>query len=175
MIGYGKKKSKNKVNLTKTENSIKRVLKGRGALEDFVAPIFQKDSSDNYYLPERGIFTLPIRFVNLLYNYAYKESKKGEEISPTKALEHFLTHVVNAKEILSFIAQRPKHVDNQSRRLHNAVTWELHNTTGQKLSEAEKIAEKIIKEKKPELDALIQEAIRTGKKMYEYRRKAEVA
>lgn len=176
MIGYGKKEAKNKVNLTKIGSSIKRILEKKEADGDFVGSVYQKDCSDNYYLPERALFTLPVKFVNLLYNYAHNlsEGNEKDKVSIHQALEHFLTNMVKSEEILGFIPQRPEESDNQSRRLHTAVAFQI-NHQGVELSKAQKRAQEIIKEKKPELDALVQAAIRTGKIMYEERRRKEGA
>ena len=181
-IGYGNIKEKNDVNLTKIREKTKRLLKKKGANEYFNLPVFQNDCSDNNYLPEKVIFTLPVKFVNLLYNYAYTIVEEGEneeeerKLSPTKALEHFLTNVVKTEEILRFIPQRPKHHDNQSRRLHSAIAYQVQHQKGlNRLSKAQKIARRIIEDKKPEFDAMVQDAIITGKSMYNERRLRESA
>jgi hypothetical protein len=98
------------------------------------------------------------------------------KLPPRLALEHFLTYMVKTKEILGFIPQRPEDKDNQSKRLHNAITYQVQHQRGVKrLSKAQKIARKIIEDKKVEFDVMVQSAIRTGKAMYKERRLKEAA
>jgi hypothetical protein len=67
-IGYGNIQEKNDINLTKIRKKAKHLLKKRSADEYFKLTLYQEDCSDNQYLPERALFTLPVEFVNLLYS-----------------------------------------------------------------------------------------------------------
>jgi hypothetical protein len=163
-IGYGDIEEKNDVNLQKLDKAFTKELKRTKAKKFFKATIFQKNCSDNHYLPSNAIFSLPIEFVNLLFNYAKREKLKTNN----EALEHFLTHQINARSILKFVDQRGENSDNQCRRLHNAVIYQMKKIFP-KEKNYKKRTRQIIVEKSEALDRLVQEAIREGKKMYKER------
>lgn len=169
-IGYGSIKEKNEINLQKLDKAFTKELKRTKAKKFFKATIFQRDCSDNHYLPSKAIFTLPIEFVNLFFNYAKKEKLKTN----AEALEHFLTYQIDARRILKFIDQRDEDSDNQSKRLHNAVIYQLKKIFPNEKNYKER-ARKIIEEKSEGLNMLVQNAIREGKKMYKERAIREVA
>ena len=120
------------------------------AEDHFSGALFQKDVSDHNFLPERALFSLPVKFVNSILNYGAKE-----KVAPYLALETLLTKAFDALEMLRFIPQRDENSDNQSRRLHNVVTWMS--------SGSEEKAREIIEENKDRLNEMVQEAIALGK------------
>jgi len=140
---------KEDVDLINTEKKITKQLVKKEAYPYFKAPIIQRNGSKNYYLPERGIFSLPIRFVNYFYNLADKQ-----KISKNKSLEHFLTKIINVEELLKLLPQREENRDNQSKRLHKAITH---------LVGSKKEAKKIINSQADKLNELVMKSIRKGK------------
>ena len=113
----------------------------------------QKNCSENYYLPEKGVFSLPIRFVNYFFNLA---NRAEETVTNNNALEYFLTEVVNVEKLLQLIPQRAQESDNQSRRLYKAIT----HVVGSK-----KKAEHIIENQPEELKKQIMKSVKLGKKL----------
>ncbi len=100
---------------------------------------------------------MPILFVNYFYNFA---ATAGNEVTNTRALEYFLTKVINVEELLKLVPQRDKEADNQSRRLHKSITH---------LVRSRKKAEKIINSKTEanlkELNRLVMKSVQLGKKL----------
>ena len=140
---------KEDVDLINTEKKITKQLVKKHAYPYFKAPIIQRNGSENYYLPERGVFSLPIRFVNYFYNLANKL-----DISNNKSLEHFLTKIINVEELLKLLPQRNENKDNQSKRLHKAITH---------LVGSKKEAKQIINSQADKLNKLVMKSIRKGK------------
>ena len=143
-------KNKSKIEQKELMFEFEMDLIEKDAYDYFKACLFQKNVSDHNFLPERALFSLPIKFVNPIFNYAEKE-----KIPSYKALETILTKVVNLLDILQFLPQRDKEYDNQSRRLHRVVTWMCDGS--------EKEARRVIEENSDELNHMINEAIRMGK------------
>lgn len=144
---------KEKVDLIKTDKNLKKEIRKKRCSTYFKAPIVQKNSSNNYYLPERGIFSLPILFVNYFYNFAV-----GAKVTNNKALEHFLTKVINVEELLKLVPQRDKEADNQSRRLHRSITHLVGNK-----KEAEKIINSKTEGNLKKLNELVMKSVGQGK------------
>ena len=150
--------SKDRVDLHKVNRNLKKEMEKEKGEKWFHSPIVQKNSSDNYFLPEKGIFSLPIRFVNYLYNFSYQA---GGITTNGNALEYFLTEVINVEKLLQFIPQRPKENDNQSRRLWKSITHITKNS---------KKAENIIKNQPEELKKQIEKSVKLGKKLHYFDR-----
>lgn len=144
---------KQDVDLIKLDLEIKKSENKQGATKYFKAPIVQKNCSENYYLPEKSIFSLPIRFVNYFFNLANSAEKK---VKNNNALEYFLTEVVNVEKLLQLIPQRAKESDNQARRLYKAIA----HVVGSK-----KKAENIIENQPEELKKQIMKSVKLGKKL----------
>ena len=134
-----KKEDVNKVQL---KNALDQAMDDHEASSYYRVQVLQKNVSDDRFLPERTIFSLPLDFVNIIFNYAYKK-----KIPPGRALEHFLTHEAK-KEVnkLRNIKQRPENNDNQSVRLHNAIEY---------LCQDRELARQIIKDNAHSLNAMI--------------------
>jgi len=152
---------KEDVDLINTNKNIIKQMVKKEAYPYFKAPIVQRNGSKNYYLPERGVFSLPIRFVNYFYNLAHKL-----DISNNKSLEHFLTKIINVEELLKLLPQRNENRDNQSKRLHKAIAH---------LVGSKKEAKKIINLQADRLNELVMKSIRKGKEISYFDRIKDLA
>jgi len=180
-IGYGcgfktgKSKNnndKNKVNLQTINNLFKKSLQEEKGSDHFRGQIFQRNVSDNVYLPARGIVSLPIDLVNKIYDYAEHHKIKKE-----MGCEHLLTNHYNAHAELSRYKPRDSEADNQSKRLHRAIAYQIDcglqilKKLGQKKGEKKlkDLAKKVILEAGDTFKDLLKQAIDFGKGEYNKR------